>query len=280
VAGPGGVVADKPIAALFIDPAQTGVRLGQSTPRFHARAQDLAGNQTEVPASLESMNDKVLTPDLAPGHEGQFLAVGQGHTQVRARYADHEANAEVTVGGDRFANVESSVAPDSTDHDFAVDLNIAAGAGEGPLEYRAYQVGQPPPQGWVASQVQGDAQHAVFQSPRLPKGPPSTFYDLMIESRNPADGSIQQYPFRFRVGLTIEKSTDTIPPAPPPAGPAAPPAGPAAPPAGPAAPPAGPAAPPAGPAAPPAGPAAPPAAAPATPADDTPFGTEPPQKKE
>ncbi len=30
------------------------------------------------------MNDKVLTPDLAPGHEGQFLAVGQGHTQVRA----------------------------------------------------------------------------------------------------------------------------------------------------------------------------------------------------
>jgi hypothetical protein len=249
---PGGVVTDQPIAALFIDPAQTGVRLGQSTPRFHARAQDVQGNQTEVPASLESMNDKVLTPDLAPGHEGQFLAVGQGHTQVRARYADHEANAEVTVGGDRFANVESSIAADSTDHDFAVDLNIAAGAGEGPLEYRAYQVGQPPPQGWVASQVQGDAQHAVFQSPRLPKGPPSTFYDLMIESRNPADGSIQQYPFRFRVGLTIEKSTETITPPLRPVQPVPPvqPAGPEA-----------------------------PAASPATPADDAPFGTEPPQKK-
>ena len=247
-------MADQPIATLFIDPAQTAVRLGQSTPRFHARAQDLAGNQTEVPAALESMNDKVLTPDLAPGHEGQFLAVGQGHTQVRARYADHEANAEVTVGGDRFANVASSVAPDSTDHDFAVNLDIAAGAGEGPLEYRAYAVGQPPPAGWIASQVQGDGQHAVFQSPRLQKGPPATFYDLMIESRNPADGSIQQYPFRFRVGLTIEKSTETIAPPLPPPGPAAPAAAPATPAAGPE-----------------------PAAAP--PADNTPFGTEPPQQK-
>jgi hypothetical protein len=251
---PGGVVTDKPIAALFIDPAQTAVRLGQSTPRFHARAQDLAGNQIEVPASLESMNDKVLTPDLAPGHEGQFLAVGQGHTQVRARYADREANAEVTVGGDRFANVDSSVA-DPTDRDFAVNLDIAAGAGEGPLEYRAYQVGQPPPSGWVASQVQGDAQHTILQSPRLQKGPPSTFYDLMIESRNPADGSVQQYPFRFRVGLTIEKSTETAPPGIPERKPA-PADGPETKPA------------------PAESPAMPP-----TPADDTPFGTEPPQKK-
>ncbi len=136
----------------------------------------------------------------------------------------------MTVGGDRFANVDSSVA-DATEHDFAVKLDIAAGASEGPLEYRAYAVGQPPPQGWVASQVQGDAQHAVFQSPRLPKGPPSTFYDLMIESRNPADGSIQQYPFRFRVGLTIEKSTETMPPAAPAAVPAAPAANPEPPPA-------------------------------------------------
>jgi hypothetical protein len=222
-----------------------------------------------VPAALESMNDKVLTPDLAPGHEGQFLAVGQGHTQVRARYADHEAFAEVTVGGDRFANVVSTIA-DPTDHDFAVNLNVAAGAGEGSLEYRAYQVGQPPPPGWAASQVQGDAQHAVFQSPRLPKGPPQTFYDLMIESRNPADGSIQQYPFRFRVGLTIEQETTT------PAGPAAGPAAPAAAPAdavGPQPPAAAPAAPAAGPGAPAAGPAAPPA-------DETPFGVEPPPKKE
>jgi hypothetical protein len=265
IGAPGSVVTEKPIAVLFIDPAQTAVRLGQSTPRFHARAQDLAGNQIEVPAALESMNDKVLTPDLSPGHEGQFLAVGQGHTQVRARYGDREANAEVTVGGDRFADVQSTIA-EPTDHDFAVNLDVTAGAGEGSLEYRAYQVGQPPPSGWAASQVQGDAQHAVFQSPRIQKGPPSTFYDLLIESRNPADGSIQQYPFRFRVGLTIEKSTETITPAAPEA-PARPAAGPSAP-----------ATPPDGPAAPAAAPAGPePKAMP--PAEESPFGTDPPEKK-
>ncbi len=54
---PEGVVTDRPIAALFIDPAQTGVRLGQSTPRFHARAQDCAG-QSDRGARLAGEHER------------------------------------------------------------------------------------------------------------------------------------------------------------------------------------------------------------------------------
>ena len=46
---------------------------------------------------------------------------------------------------------------------------------------------------------------AVLRSSQMTYGPPGTMYHLMIESRDAATKTIQQYPLTFRAKVSIER---------------------------------------------------------------------------
>jgi hypothetical protein len=105
-----------------------------------------------------------------------------------------------------FRSVQASIS-DRIVPDFTLNLEVVADSTEKPLEYRAYLPDQKPPDAWAAAKPQGDVQRAELQSPSIPTGPLSTWYDLVLEARNPADGSVRQCPLKFRIqGTTDVKS--------------------------------------------------------------------------
>ena len=116
--------------------------------------------------------------------------------------------------GERFAAVKTSISQQS-DKDFTVAVDIVAADPDAPLEYRAYAADGEPPAGWVPSQREGDSRRVLLESPRIATGPPSAFYRLVFEARDPTDGSIQKYPYAFRLGRTIEEVTEAPEPPPP-----------------------------------------------------------------
>jgi len=207
---PGGVVVGPREATvipstdrLWLDPPRSAVGVGGTTPRFAVMAQSSGAAPREVAASLESMNPAILTP--ATDQPGRFLASQMGSTQVRATVGDRTLYADVNVSGARFDTVRTSIAS-PTDHDFAVRAEITAAGSNGPLEYRVYRTGQPGSEPWVPSQLEGDHRRVVLESPRIPTGPSSTFYSLTFEARDPDTGTVQQYPFTFRLAPTIERA--------------------------------------------------------------------------
>jgi hypothetical protein len=128
-----------------------------------------------------------------------------GSTQVRATVGDRTLYADVTVTGARFDTIRTSIAS-PTDADFGVHAEITAAGTDGPLEYRVYRSGQTPSGPWISAQVERDHRRVVLDSPRIPIGPPSAFYTLTFEARDPATGTVQQYPFTFRLAPQIERA--------------------------------------------------------------------------
>ena len=71
---------------------------------------------------------------------------------------------------------------------------------------RLYVAGQTPPETWVAAQEFGEHRRATLQSPRMQYGPHSARYSLILEARSPVRGTVQQYPFTFRLAPNIERT--------------------------------------------------------------------------
>jgi len=200
---PRSVTAIPPSDTLWLEPPRASVALGATTPRFVVMAQSLGNPARQIPATIESTNRSILEP--AGAQPGRFVARQMGSTQVRARVGDRELYADVTVSGARFDTIQTSIlAP--TDKDFAVRAEITAAGVEGPLEYRVYVDGQGPSGPWVPARLDGSRRRVVLEGPRLPIGPPSKFYTLMFEARDPGAGTVQQYPFTFRLAPTIERA--------------------------------------------------------------------------
>ena len=191
---------------LSIEPPTVSVRVGQPTPQLAVMAAGEDGLPYQVPAELESMDPNVLAPD--PARPGQFVAKALGGTQIRARYRGKEAHADVTVTGERFVQVDTKPETAGTDS-FTVDITVLAAKSEGPLEYRVYGAGQPPQEAWTPARMQEDGEHQEVQlrSPQMKEGPRSTVYQLIIESRDRAGGTVQQFPYTFQLGIII-KETD------------------------------------------------------------------------
>ena len=187
---------------LSLEPPRAALAVGETTPRFRVTAQAPGGSPREVPATIESTNREILAES---DQSGRFVARKMGSTQVRAAIGDRNLYADVTVTGARFDAIRTSIAS-PTDKDFAVRAEITAAGSEGPLEYRVYRTGQAPPAGWTPAQVEGDHRRVVLESSRIPIGPPSTFYSLVFEARDPATGTVQQYPFTFRLAPQIERA--------------------------------------------------------------------------
>jgi hypothetical protein len=188
---------------LWLEPPRTALGVGDTTPRFAVMAQSPGGTPREVPATIESTNPNVLAP--ASGQPGRFSARQMGSTQVRATVGGRAVYADVTVTGARFDTIRTSIAS-PTDADFGVRAEITAAGTDGSLEYRVYRTGQPPSGPWVPAQVEGNHRRVVLESPRIPVGPPSAFYGLTFEARDPASGTVQQYPFTFRLAPQIERA--------------------------------------------------------------------------
>ena len=191
---------------LRIEPSETSIRVGQTTPQFSVLAQDDDGRQYQVPVALNSMDTGILSPDgqLAD----RFVANSLGSTQVAAVYRSREVFATVTVTGERFLAVKPTLT--EGEQDFHVSIEVLAALTEGPLEYRVYAVGQAPTEAWVPAEESGGQMRVVLRSPPMQYGPRTARYGLMVECRSQQDGSVQKYPFTFRLAPNIER-TDSRP---------------------------------------------------------------------
>ena len=70
-----------------------------------------------------------------------------GNPRFARPTVDEKPLANVTVTGERFLRVDTTL--DSGTSDFAVQIEVLAAASEGPLEYRVSAAGQPPQDEWV-----------------------------------------------------------------------------------------------------------------------------------
>jgi|GEM_PF-6355900 len=202
VAGLGGAVAPAG-DSLWIEPRRASLKVGETTPRFAVMAQAPGGSPREIPAAIESVDPRVLA--AVEGSPGRFLGRQMGSTQVRAAVANRTLYADVAVTGAWFDEIRTEIAS-LTDADFRVRAEITAQGSDGALEYRVFRTGEASRGAWVASQAQGGHRRAALESPRIPIGPPSAVYRLTFEARDPATGSVQQYPFTFRLAPRIERA--------------------------------------------------------------------------
>jgi hypothetical protein len=189
--------------SLWLEPREASLKVGEMSPPFAVMSEDSGGLVRQLPAMLESVDSNVLVADSQ--FPSRFLARGLGRTQVRAVYRNREMYADVNVTGDRFIDVQSSLVERQSD--FAVTMEILAANSEGPLEYRVYPAGQSPTEVWVDAQSVGDYQRTVLQSQPIAYGPRGTRYGLVLESRSKTDGSVQRYPYTFRLAPKIVTET-------------------------------------------------------------------------
>jgi hypothetical protein len=186
---------------IMIDPNAITITVGQATPPLRVFSQSADGRMDQVPATLEATDPTVLEPD--PLQPGQFVARALGSAQVRAIYRGREAFATVQVSGDRFLSVDTQL--NARPDDFDVAIEVLAAESEGPLEYRVYQAGQPPAETWVPSQADSAGHRTTLRGPRMAYGDRSAMHHLILEARNPRDGSTERYPLTFRIRPEIER---------------------------------------------------------------------------
>jgi hypothetical protein len=186
---------------LSIEPADITLQVGETTPLVAVSAKGPDGAAYQAPALVESQDASVLV--ATPENPGHFLAKAPGRTQLKANYKGVDVFSTVTVSGKRFAEVKTT--PNAGEKDFDVTVEVLAASSEGPLEYRVYVAGETPPENWVANQPQGDQRRAVLQSPRLSYGAAGSLYHLVIEARDTATKTVQQYPLTFRSRITVER---------------------------------------------------------------------------
>ena len=126
----------------------------------------------------------------------------------------HGAAHGQVLGGLRFVEVREtrdSLVTDPDGQQFDIGLEVLAATSEGPLEYRVYAKGQTPEENWVAAGAEGEQLRAVLRSPKIGYGPPGSVYHLIVEARRAADGSVQKYPFSFRLKQQVKRAGSEIP---------------------------------------------------------------------
>ncbi len=187
--------------AIRIEPSSVTITVGQATPPLRVFAESPDGRMDQVPATLEVTDQNVLQPD--PLQPGQFVAQALGSAQVRAVYRGREAFATVQVSGDRFLEVDTQL--NARSDDFDVSIEVLAAESEGPLEYRVYPAGQPAAETWVPSQAEAGGHRTTLRGPRMGYAERGAMYHLILEARNPRDGSTERYPLTFRIRPEIER---------------------------------------------------------------------------
>ncbi len=160
------------------------------------------GEPVAVQAPIESLDKNVIDAD--PSAPGQFVAKSQGQTQLHAIYRGKEVFAKVSVSGQRFQSVRSSF----NRGDKTMTVEVVAAPGEGELEYRVYEEGATPKESWASNQPDGDARKATLVSD--PMSTDKEEFHLVIEARDKATKSVQQYPLTLVRSVTYEQQN--VPP--------------------------------------------------------------------
>ncbi len=187
---------------LSMTPMDHAMRVGELTPPFVVTARDATGATFQVPAQLMSTDPNILQPD--PADPTRFRAVSLGTTQIRASHNGTDIYATVSVGGDRFMNVEGQL--NEGPSAFNVMLTVSANADSGALEYRVYEAGQTPPESWIAGQASDMGQSVMLPGPQMAYNPNRNHqYTLVVESRTAGGGEPQKYMYNFRLAGIIEK---------------------------------------------------------------------------
>ncbi|MHC4402904.1 MAG: hypothetical protein ACYTG0_24860, partial [Planctomycetota bacterium] len=68
-----------------------------------------------------------------------------------------------------------------------------------------------PPGAWVPAEEHGATRRVVLESPRIERGPWSSRYGLILEARSLTTGTVQQYPFTFRLAPRLERTDPIMP---------------------------------------------------------------------
>lgn len=191
------VVAAAEVAGLTVQPDSCTIRVGERTPHITTQARGTNdATARRVAAELKSLDESILAPD--PRAPGTFLGRKAGRTRLQAAYGGQTAELAVTVIPNRFETVRVLGGPHKQEDRFDLDVEVLAPRGEGRLEYRIPAEGAPADQGWVAAQPDGDQLRVQLRSPKFQLRP-AALYRLVIESRDPADGSVETYHYLFRV---------------------------------------------------------------------------------
>lgn len=187
---------------LAMTPMDHTMRVGELTPSFVVMATDATGSTFQVPAELMSTDPNILQADVSD--PTRFRAVSLGTTQIRASHNGTDIYATVSVGGDRFMNVEGQLSEGPTS--FNVMLTVSANTDSGALEYRVYEAGQTPPESWIAGQASAEGQNVMLPGPQMSYNPNRNHqYTLVVESRTAGGGEPQKYMYNFRLAGIIEK---------------------------------------------------------------------------
>ncbi len=191
-------------ATYILTPQEVTLQIGETSPQFTASTTDSATGQAyPAPAIFTADDPSILEQD--PTNPARFIARSMGSTQVQAMVNGRSAGfAKVSVAGQRFLSVDDAGQTNSTPEGFTMTLTATGAGSAGTLEYRVYQQGQ---QGgvWVPAQSNGTTQTATLVTPIIPHQVLGSQYTLIIESRTAGGTDIQQYPFNFRTGITIQK---------------------------------------------------------------------------
>lgn len=180
---------------VWLEPAEVSVKVGEKTPDFRVMVQEDGSPPRRASSPPETADATILARD--PEENGRFVGKSLGTTQVRATYAGREALAKVNVTGKRFLEIHTTL--NEGNDDFSVTLEVLADAEEGALEYRAYIPDQSPTEEWGPAEKSGERLRAVLRSGSFAYGPPSASYRLMLEARPSAGGTVERYPFTFRL---------------------------------------------------------------------------------
>ena len=196
-----------PADTISLNPPDNSLQPGQTvTPAVMARSTD--GTEVAVQAPIESLDKNVIDAD--PSAPGQFVAKSQGQTQLHAIFRGKEVFAKVSVAGQRFQSVKSSY--NRGDKTMTVEVVSRAERARSELEYRVYEEGATPKENWAANQPDGDARKATLVSDPL-SGDKEERH-MVIEARDKATKSVQQYPLTLVRSVTHEQQ-NALPPSQP-----------------------------------------------------------------
>ncbi|MGD0901049.1 MAG: hypothetical protein ABR915_24730, partial [Thermoguttaceae bacterium] len=182
--------------SLSFDPPQLSLGVGEVSQLIRV----LDSSRIAVPALVETTNPSIV--DRVPSSPGCFVGKALGQTDLKATYRGKEVSMTVSVTGKRFQGVKTTV--NKGQDDFTAEIEVLAAESEGELEYRVYRAGGTPEENWVPNQPDAGGRKVTLRSPPIPYGKANEVYPLVVEARDKAGKSVEQFPLALESSIVIQ----------------------------------------------------------------------------
>jgi len=191
---------------LIADPPEMTIRVGELTQPVGVLAQPPTGQRIPINASVAIADSSGVLEDLNDD-SGQFRGAKVGTSAIRVFTSDNvETTVRVNVVGTPFQVVELKEDVDPVDKNhFAVTISIVGDLPATTRSYRAVPVASVEDVDWKTASANGDTVSVSLKSPPLQRdfqGNPT--YRLIIEAREDDTGTVDRYPFDFKLKTTVE----------------------------------------------------------------------------